>query len=180
FRYETKYVVLNYLGMLPVRRSQTPAADQGSLHCRKRTIFVVTLCYKCRYKGADIRGFPLRPLDYQKFQSTAQDLAKHTQAGWSKVLVPLVLLQALQSEGRPLTTLLQLGLRCLEEDEAPFIIQQGGWVPIRADYFSATVLKSRCSGMNVPPMKAEHLVRNKASSALWQTQPGLGSGGPVV
>lgn len=48
-----------------------------------------------------------------------------------QVLVPLVLLQALQTEGKPLTTLLQLGLRCLEEDEAPFITQQGGWVRVQ-------------------------------------------------
>lgn len=46
----------------------------------------------------------------------------------SQVLVPLVLLQALQSEGQSLSTLLNLGLRYLEEDEAGYIIQQGGWV----------------------------------------------------
>ena len=45
-----------------------------------------------------------------------------------QVLVPLVLLQALQSEGQPMTTLLHLGLRFLEEAEADYIIQQGGWV----------------------------------------------------
>lgn len=67
------------------------------------------------------------PLDYERFQSTTLDLARHTQAGWDKVLVPLVLLQALQAEGKPLMTLLQLGLRCLEEEEALFITQQGGW-----------------------------------------------------
>uniref|UniRef100_A0A3Q2QBM6 BCL2 like 13 n=1 Tax=Fundulus heteroclitus TaxID=8078 RepID=A0A3Q2QBM6_FUNHE len=70
------------------------------------------------------------PLDYQRFQSTTLDLAQLTQAGWNKVLVPLLLLQALQSEGKPLAALLQLGLRCLEEDEAPFIIQQGGWAGV--------------------------------------------------
>lgn len=40
----------------------------------------------------------------------------------------LVLLQALQSEGQSLTTLLQLGVRFLEENESDFILQQGGWV----------------------------------------------------
>lgn len=46
----------------------------------------------------------------------------------SQVLVPLVLLQALQSEGQSLATLLPLGVRFLEERESDFILQQGGWV----------------------------------------------------
>lgn len=44
------------------------------------------------------------------------------------MLVPLVLLQALQNEGLPLETLLRYGLCYLEESQADFIIQQGGWV----------------------------------------------------
>lgn len=44
------------------------------------------------------------------------------------MLVPLVLLQALQNEGQPLETLLHYGLRYLEEWQADFIIEQGGWV----------------------------------------------------
>lgn len=46
----------------------------------------------------------------------------------SQVLVPLVLLQALQREGQALTTLLPLGLRFLEEEQAGYIIREGGWV----------------------------------------------------
>ena len=46
----------------------------------------------------------------------------------SQVLVPLVLLQDLQAEGQSLDTLLPLGVRFLEETEADYIIQQGGWV----------------------------------------------------
>lgn len=45
--------------------------------------------------------------------------------------MPLLLLQALQSEGQSLTTLLHLGVRFLEEDEAGYIIQQGGWVSFK-------------------------------------------------
>lgn len=51
-----------------------------------------------------------------------------TSAPLFQVLVPLVLLQALQSEGQPLSTLLQMGVRLLEEDESDYILQQGGWV----------------------------------------------------
>lgn len=45
-----------------------------------------------------------------------------------QVLVPLLLLQALLREGQSLTALLHLGVHYLEEDEAGFILQQGGWV----------------------------------------------------
>ncbi|CDQ72774.1 unnamed protein product [Oncorhynchus mykiss] len=68
------------------------------------------------------------PLDYEHFREAAQDISCHTQSGWSKVLVPLVLLQALQGEGQILAHLLPLGVRFLEEAEADYIIQQGGWV----------------------------------------------------
>lgn len=44
------------------------------------------------------------------------------------MLVPLVLLQALQGEGQILATLLPLGVNFLEEAEADYIIRQGGWV----------------------------------------------------
>lgn len=45
-----------------------------------------------------------------------------------QVLVPLLLLQALQREGQSLTTLFHLGVRFLEEEQASYVIQQGGWV----------------------------------------------------
>lgn len=51
-----------------------------------------------------------------------------------KVVVPLVLLQALQSEGQSVTTLLHLGVRLLEEDETDYIIQQGGWVSLSTQW----------------------------------------------
>ncbi|XP_031678861.1 bcl-2-like protein 13 isoform X2 [Oncorhynchus kisutch] len=67
------------------------------------------------------------PLDYERFRKAAQDVSCHTQSGWTKVLVPLVLLQALQGEGQILATLLPLGVNFLEEAEADYIIRQGGW-----------------------------------------------------
>ncbi|XP_029552723.1 bcl-2-like protein 13 isoform X2 [Salmo trutta] len=67
------------------------------------------------------------PLDYERFREAAQDVSCHTQSGWTKVLVPLVLLQALQGEGQILATLLPLGVNFLEEAEADYIIRQGGW-----------------------------------------------------
>ncbi|XP_072551027.1 bcl-2-like protein 13 isoform X2 [Salminus brasiliensis] len=66
-------------------------------------------------------------LDYEGFRTAVQEVSSHSQGGWSKVLVPLVLLQALQAEGQPLASLLALGVSYLEEAEADFIIQQGGW-----------------------------------------------------
>uniref|UniRef100_A0A665UIR9 BCL2 like 13 n=1 Tax=Echeneis naucrates TaxID=173247 RepID=A0A665UIR9_ECHNA len=67
------------------------------------------------------------PLDYQRFRETMLALSRQAHGGWSKVLVPLVLLQALQGEGQCVETLLHLGVRSLEEDAADYIIQQGGW-----------------------------------------------------
>ncbi|XP_053479062.1 bcl-2-like protein 13 isoform X1 [Ictalurus furcatus] len=66
-------------------------------------------------------------LDYEDFQSTVKEISSHSEGGWSKVLVPLVLLQALHCKGHPLASLLSLGERYLVEVEADFIIQQGGW-----------------------------------------------------
>lgn len=68
-----------------------------------------------------------RPLDHETFRGTISDLSVHTQGGWNKVLVPLVLLQALQAKGQSVSSLLSLGVHFLKENEAEFIIQQGGW-----------------------------------------------------
>ncbi|XP_072291117.1 bcl-2-like protein 13 isoform X2 [Eucyclogobius newberryi] len=66
-------------------------------------------------------------LDYENFRQTNLDLSVHTHGGWSKVLVPLALLQALQTKGRSLSSLLPLAVQFIEENEAEYIIQQGGW-----------------------------------------------------
>uniref|UniRef100_A0A3B3QP25 BCL2 like 13 n=1 Tax=Paramormyrops kingsleyae TaxID=1676925 RepID=A0A3B3QP25_9TELE len=67
------------------------------------------------------------PLDYELYKAAVQDVSTHAEGGWTKVLVPLVLLHALHEENQPLETLVPLGVHYLEEAEADYIIRQGGW-----------------------------------------------------
>ncbi|KAL4004145.1 early B-cell factor [Sarotherodon galilaeus] len=181
FYYETKYILLNYLGMVPAGRSDQPAAAQEDAEAEKtrsrvikeqieeglreldgeiaasfsRTGFdrhkslvfapanpenSIEDCLAAvgdrvaqeldTHLSAAVHTLLTGPLDYQRFRCTTLELSTHTSGGWSKVLVPLVLLQALQSEGRSVMTLFYLGLRFLEENEADYITQLGGWAEV--------------------------------------------------
>uniref|UniRef100_A0A8C7YMG6 BCL2 like 13 n=1 Tax=Oryzias sinensis TaxID=183150 RepID=A0A8C7YMG6_9TELE len=178
FRYETKYVVLSYLGLPPAVSSMFPSVSGGAPDERERArktkgqieeelkqldhdiseaflstgfdrraspVFSpanpdisVEDCLAAVgdkvareldvYLEAAVQTLLAGPPDYQTFRKAALDLSAHTHGGWSKVVVPLLLLQALLQKGQPLASLLNVGLRCLEEEEADYIIQQGGWV----------------------------------------------------
>ncbi|XP_041071739.1 bcl-2-like protein 13 isoform X2 [Carcharodon carcharias] len=69
-----------------------------------------------------------KPLEYKVYKEQANQVASHT-SGWNKVLISLVLLQQLLTSHsqQPLKELVEFGVKYIEETEADYIIQQGGW-----------------------------------------------------
>nr|XP_031300325.1 bcl-2-like protein 13 isoform X2 [Camelus dromedarius] len=154
FHYETKYVVLSYLGLLSQEKLQeqqlsspqaftstgfdrhtspvfSPANPESSVEdC------LAHLGEKARQElGASLQGavqlLLSRPVTYQAFRECTVETAVHA-SGWNKILVPLILLRQMLLEltrrgQEPLSALLQFGVTYLEDYAAEYVVQQGGW-----------------------------------------------------
>ncbi|XP_060047381.1 bcl-2-like protein 13 isoform X2 [Erinaceus europaeus] len=153
FHYETKYVVLSYLGLLAQEKPQgqylspqafastgfdrhtspvfSPAHPESSVedclaHLGDR---VSQELREPLYKA--LQKLLSQPLTYQAYRERTLEAAAQA-GGWNKVLVPLVLLRHMLLEltrggQQPFRTLLQFGVMYLEDCAAEDIIQQGGW-----------------------------------------------------
>uniref|UniRef100_A0A8C5RGU2 BCL2 like 13 n=1 Tax=Laticauda laticaudata TaxID=8630 RepID=A0A8C5RGU2_LATLA len=137
-----------------------------------------------------------KPVNYQEYKERTQEAASHA-SGWSKVLVPLVILQKflveLSKRGQePLGALLNFGVIYLEDYVADYIIQQGGWGTvfsldseeeefhgiIAEDSNDIYILTSDNSGQVSPPesptvtssWQSESLPVSLSASQSWHTE----------
>ncbi|XP_050776846.1 bcl-2-like protein 13 isoform X1 [Gopherus flavomarginatus] len=137
-----------------------------------------------------------KPVTYQEYRERTQETDAHA-SGWSKVLVPLVLLQQFLMEltkrgQEPLGALLQFGVTYLEDYAADYIIQQGGWgtvfsldseeeeyhAIIAEDSNDIYILTSENSGQVSPPesptvttsWQSESLPVSLSASQSWHTE----------
>ncbi|GCB60906.1 bcl-2-like protein 13 [Scyliorhinus torazame] len=133
-----------------------------------------------------------KPLEYQVFKEQVNQVASHT-SGWNKVLISLVLLQQLLTSHsqQPLKDLVEVGVKYIEETDADYIIQQGGWGTIFSldseeeergegvdDSNDIYILTSDNSGQVSPPepltaassWHAAGLPASLSTSQSWQTE----------
>ncbi|XP_052030715.1 bcl-2-like protein 13 isoform X3 [Apodemus sylvaticus] len=151
FHYETKFVVLSYLGLLSQEKQQgpspqaftstgfdyhtspvfSPADPESSIEdCLAHLGERVSQDLKEPLQEA-LQTILSQPVTYEAYRECTVETAVHA-SGWNKLLVPLVLLQQMLLEltrrgQEPLSVLLQFGVTYLEDHAAEFIIQQGGW-----------------------------------------------------
>ncbi|XP_042801328.1 bcl-2-like protein 13 isoform X2 [Panthera leo] len=154
FHYETKYVVLSYLGLLSQEKLQeqhlsspqaftstgfdrhtspvfSPANPESSVEdCLAHLGEKVSQELKEPLQKA-LQMLLSQPVTYQAYRECTLETTVHA-SGWNKILVPLILLQQMLLEltrrgQEPLSALLQFGVTYLEDYAAEYIIQQGGW-----------------------------------------------------
>ncbi|XP_036723501.1 bcl-2-like protein 13 isoform X3 [Balaenoptera musculus] len=154
FHYETKYVVLSYLGLLSLEKLQeqhlsspqafastgfdrhtspvfSPANPDSSVEdCLAHLGEKASQELRAPLLGA-LQTLLSRPLTYQAYRECTLETTVHA-SGWNKVLVPLILLRQMLLEltrrgQEPLSALLEFGVTFLEDHAAEYIIQQGGW-----------------------------------------------------
>ncbi|XP_044847658.1 bcl-2-like protein 13 isoform X2 [Mauremys mutica] len=219
FHYETKYVVLSYLGLLSQEKPQeqrppsTSAFTSTGFDCHTSPVFSPAnpessiedcLAHLGEKVSQELKE-PLhkalqillsKTVTYQEYRERTQEIDAHA-SGWSKVLVPLVLLQQFLMEltkrgQEPLGALLQFGVTYLEDYAADYIIQQGGWgtvfsldseeeeyhAIIAEDSNDIYILTSENSGQVSPPesptvttsWQSESLPVSLSASQSWHTE----------